>query len=482
MTTSPLEMPVKIGRYEVKGEMGRGGMGIVYQAYDPQFGREVAIKVLSREFMHDAVFQARFEREAKVVASLDHPAIVPVYDFGRMDEQPYLVMRLMASGTLADRLKDKPFTPTECLQTVERICRALDEVHKQGVIHRDLKPSNVLYDQYGHAYLSDFGMARWTNVQAATLTGSNIALGTPGYMSPEQIQGGELDARSDIYALGVLIFEMLTGKHPFKSDTPAMTLVRQLTAPMPHVYDVMPNLPPQYDAVVERTLATKRELRPKSAGEVAALLGKVVNAHSQGLSMRVIPPASKKSDQIENPLKHTRPAEKQEVTCPYCEQVMMVDERLDEVTCGQCQHDFRLLNRLCPNCGTYHEQETAVCEECGQPLSRLCNNCHTANWAGNDHCKACSEPLTTFSLVNASTLKGNIKRQQEHQQFAREVKIKEEEDSKKRMAGMLAKEQKRQAELQRLSQQKRQQDYLLLGIGAVLVVVVLIFVLYSVFS
>ena len=158
MTDMPTE---KFGRYEIKGELGRGGMASVFHAYDPRFERDVAIKVLPREFLHDPQFRARFEREAKMVALLEHPAIVPVYDFGEEEGQPYIVMRYMSGGSLADKVKEGSLPVNEVVKMISRLAPALDAAHSRGIIHRDLKPGNILYDQYGNAFLSDFGIARY---------------------------------------------------------------------------------------------------------------------------------------------------------------------------------------------------------------------------------------------------------------------------------------------------------------------------------
>ena len=152
--------PQKFGRYEIKAEIGRGGMATVYHAYDPRFEREVALKVLPRAMLHDPQFRTRFEREAKTIAMLEHPAIVPVYDFGEEDGQPYFVMRYMTGGSLTDRMKNGPMTVQEVAHLFERLAPALDEAHAKGIIHRDLKPGNILFDQYGEPYISDFGIAK----------------------------------------------------------------------------------------------------------------------------------------------------------------------------------------------------------------------------------------------------------------------------------------------------------------------------------
>jgi serine/threonine-protein kinase len=262
--------PEKIGRYEIKSELGRGGMATVYKAYDPRADREVAVKVLPREMLHDPQFRTRFEREAKTIAQLEHPAIVPLYDFGEDEGQPYFVMRYMTGGSLSDRLKKGPLGVPEVARLFTRLAPALDSAHARGVIHRDLKPGNILFDQYGEPYVSDFGIAKLTEAQAS-VTGSAI-VGTPAYMSPEQAQGEAVDARSDVYGLGVILFEMLTGQQPFHGDTPMSVVVKHITDPVPHILDLKPELPDGIERIVEKALAKDRNERFGSCLQMADAL------------------------------------------------------------------------------------------------------------------------------------------------------------------------------------------------------------------
>lgn len=263
-------MVEKIGRYEIKEEIGRGGMATVYRAYDPVFERDVAIKVLPRAMLHDPQFRLRFEREAKTIAMLEHAAIVPVYDYGEDDGQPYFVMRYMTGGSLADRIKQSPLSLKEIIRILDHIGPALDEAHRRGIVHRDLKPGNILFDQHGVPYVSDFGIAKLTESQT-TLTGSAI-VGTPAYMCPEQAQGESVDGRADIYALGVILFEMLTGRQPYQGDTPMSVVVKHITEPPPHVLEVRPELPPSIDVVVQRAMAKDREERYATVAEMVKAL------------------------------------------------------------------------------------------------------------------------------------------------------------------------------------------------------------------
>ncbi len=273
--------PEKIGRYEIRAEVGRGGMATVYRAYDPRFEREVAIKVLPREMLHDPQFRVRFEREAKTIAMLEHPAIVPVYDFGEEDGQPYFVMRFMTGGSLADRLKQGPFSLQEAARIFERLAPALDEAHARKIIHRDLKPGNILFDQYNEPYLSDFGIAKLSEMQTS-VTGSAI-IGTPAYMSPEQAQGESVDGRADIYALGIILFEMLTGRQPFEGDTPMSVVVKHITGTPPHILDIQPDLPPAIEPVIEKALAKNKDDRFATTVEFAEALGAVARGEKTDL-------------------------------------------------------------------------------------------------------------------------------------------------------------------------------------------------------
>jgi serine/threonine protein kinase len=263
----------QIGRYEIKGEISRGGMSTVFHAYDPRFDRDVAIKVLPREFVHTPQFRARFEREARTIALLEHPAIVPVYDFGEEEGQPYIVMRYMAGGSLADRLNEGPMSLFEVVKMISRLAPALDAAHIKGVIHRDLKPGNILFDQYGNAFLSDFGIARLAQTKGPTLTGE-VILGTPAYMSPERIQGEkqEIGSRSDTYALGVIVYHVLTGEVPYDSDNPAKIMMMHILEPVPNILDVSPDLPPAFDAVIKKTMAKNPDDRYDTAGEFSLAL------------------------------------------------------------------------------------------------------------------------------------------------------------------------------------------------------------------
>ena len=256
--TCSIMQPEMIGIYEVKSELGRGGMATVYLAYDPRFEREVAVKVLPRELLHaDPQFRLRFEREAKIIAQLEHSAIVPVYDVGEADGQPYFVMRYMNGGSLSERIKAGNMTVEEAARILSIVAPGLDEAHSKGIIHRDIKPSNILFDRRNNPYISDFGIAKLTQAQAGNVTGSAI-IGTPAYMAPEQAQGDAVDGRADIYALGIILYEMLTGRQPYEADTPMAVAIKHITDPVPQILLANPKLPQGMDTIIQKAMAKNR--------------------------------------------------------------------------------------------------------------------------------------------------------------------------------------------------------------------------------
>ena len=260
--------PVKIGRYEIRSELGRGGMATVYRGWDTLFEREVAVKVLPRELLHsDPQFKLRFEREAKIIASLEHPSIVPVYDVGEDDGQPYFVMRYMSGGSLSERIKAKVMTVEEAVKLLGQLAPGMDEAHSKGIVHRDLKPSNILFDGKGVPYISDFGIAKLSQAQSGNMTGSAI-IGTPAYMAPEQAQGTGVDGRTDIYAVGIILFEMLTGRQPYEADTPMAVAFKHITDPVPNILASNPNLPDDVENVIQMAMAKDKEERFATAGDL----------------------------------------------------------------------------------------------------------------------------------------------------------------------------------------------------------------------
>jgi len=264
--------PDKIGRYKIKSELGRGGMATVYRAHDPISNREVAVKVLPREMLHNLLTRSRFKRELKMIASLEHPAIVPVYDVGEDDNQPFFVMRYMSGGSLAEIIRKGQLSLEDAALIVERLAAALDHAHARKIIHRDLKPDNVLFDAGNNPYLSDFGVAKLTE-SAVSATGEEV-IGTPAYISPEQARGENVDHRADIYGLGAILYEMLTGERPYGGDTVIGLALQHINDPIPDILKSRPDLPKEVDAIIRKALAKDKAQRYPTAMDLTRALNR----------------------------------------------------------------------------------------------------------------------------------------------------------------------------------------------------------------
>jgi serine/threonine-protein kinase len=277
-----------LGNYEIVSKLGKGGMATVYRARQRNMQRDVAIKVMSADLAADPEFVARFEREAHVIARLEHPRILPVHDFGHEGELFYLVMRLVEGESLYYRLKRGPLPLKTVARYLSQIAEALDYAHAEGVSHRDLKPNNILIDQWDNLYLMDFGLAK---IMAATqsLTQTGVVLGTPAYMAPEVWRGEPVDARTDVYALGVILYEMVLGHTPFESDTPFTLMYKHINDPPPAPRDAMPDLPVEVEQVILKALAKDKDARYQSAGDLARAFNEVMRVAGT-LPERVHPP------------------------------------------------------------------------------------------------------------------------------------------------------------------------------------------------
>jgi WD40 repeat protein len=264
-----------LGRYQLISLLDRGGMADVYKAYQPSLDRYVAIKVLHSHLADESGFIGRFEREAASVARLRHPNIVQIIDFDRQDERYYMVMEFIEGASLKADLKARVdrgelHTLEEAAYVISGMANALDYAHGRGIVHRDVKPGNILFTGEGQVVLADFGIA---HIVGTTLyTESRGMLGTPAYMSPEQVSGDVGDARSDIYSLGIVLYQMLVGRLPFEAETPMGLIQQQLEAQLPHPRQVNPDLPVAVEAVILKTLAKQPEQRYQTAGEMALAL------------------------------------------------------------------------------------------------------------------------------------------------------------------------------------------------------------------
>ncbi|MCE7861313.1 MAG: serine/threonine protein kinase [Chloroflexi bacterium CFX2] len=257
-----------VGPYQIIAQLGQGGMASVFKAYHPALDRYVALKVLHQAFNEDSTFIGRFQREARVVAKLEHPNIVPVYDYAEHEGRPYLVMKFIEGDTLKARMAAGPLSSKEIERVVETVGSALGYAHRQGVLHRDIKPSNVLISMDNVMYLADFGLARIAAAGETTLSTDSV-MGTPQYISPEQAMGRkDLDARTDIYSFGVMLYEVVVGQVPFSADTPFSIIHDHIYTPLPLPMSVNPNVPEPVQRVLLKALAKNWDDRYQNVEEL----------------------------------------------------------------------------------------------------------------------------------------------------------------------------------------------------------------------
>jgi serine/threonine protein kinase len=281
-----------LGPYRILEQIGRGGMATVFKSYHPATNRYVAIKILPEEIADDPNFRERFEREAKVVASLNHVHIVPVFDYGQDRNIAYLVMPFIQTGTLKEYLDQGSLSLEEAYRLFMQIASAVHYAHRKGILHRDIKPANILLDDSKNALLSDFGLTRMIE-SASSVTGKGV-VGTPDYMSPEQGQGQPIDTRSDIYSLGVVLYELLTGEVPFSADTPVAVIYKHANAPLPLPRTKRPDLPQGIENVILKSLAKEPDDRFQTVEEMALALRATIRAPSNandGPSTVLAPPS-----------------------------------------------------------------------------------------------------------------------------------------------------------------------------------------------
>ena len=282
----------RLGSYEIVERLGGGGMAVVYRAVQQPLGREVALKALSPELLQDEGFVKRFEAEAKTLAKLDHPNILTIYDFELADGVAYLTMPLIRGGTLRDILKRGPLDTLSAWRYLREIGDGLQHAHDAGIVHRDLKPTNVLIHTDGRALLADFGLARGAG-QPTHLTTIGLAIGTPGYMAPEQVMGHDVDRRADIYAMGVLTFEMLTGRLPYTGANRMEVAYSTVNSPIPSVVSINSNLPDELDQLLTRVLAKDPNDRPQTVRDLLSQMAKLPQrrASASGSTTATVPPA-----------------------------------------------------------------------------------------------------------------------------------------------------------------------------------------------
>jgi serine/threonine protein kinase len=262
----------RLGNYDIVEEIGRGGMAVVYRAYQRSLNRHVAIKVLAPQLGFDQQFVERFQREARAAAKLRHPNIVVIHDVAHQEGIYYLVMELLEGRTLKELIEQKGSLPPErAAHIVEQVASALDYAHQQGLVHRDVKPANIFVGKDDRTILTDFGIAKAAS-ETQHLTRTGMLIGTPEYMSPEQAEGGEVDYRTDLYALGVVLYQMLAGRVPFQSTTPHATLHAVIYEPPPPLRQLRPNLSPAVESVVMKSIDKQPTQRFQSGSELGTAL------------------------------------------------------------------------------------------------------------------------------------------------------------------------------------------------------------------
>ncbi len=266
-----------IGPYTIIEQVGAGGMATVYKAHQPKLDRHIALKMMHRMFLDDKSFIVRFEREAHIVGQLDHPNIVPIYDYALHDGQPYLVMKYIEGRTLKEHMQDEALSLDEIRHVMRSVCDALTYAHQKGVLHRDIKPSNIIIDTNGTPYLTDFGLARVAQRGESTIS-LDTMLGTPHYISPEQAQGESIDARSDVYSTGILLYELVTGRLPFTGESAYAIVHKQIFASPPSPSQLNPDVTPAVEMVLLKALAKEPQARYNTPNELFAAFENALQA------------------------------------------------------------------------------------------------------------------------------------------------------------------------------------------------------------
>lgn len=313
-----------LGQYKIDREIGRGGMGVVFKAYQPGLNRWVAIKILPPQYANTPQLRERFLREARVIAQLEHPHILPVYDFGQQDHYIYLVMRYIEDSCTLIAVMNRRLTLPEMATYLQPVAAALDYAHRRGIIHRDVKPGNILLDQDQRVLLADFGLARSIETdEHLTRTGSGI--GSPAYMSPEQGAGKAVDHRTDIYALGVIAYQMLTGQIPHRAETPQQIIIKRNSEPPPPLRRYNPDISPDIEWVVQKALSQTPEARYASAGAFVTALQQAFTGATQVGGLPATTPDDSVSRISTARCSHCgQPVTPQMAFCGYCGQAVNI--------------------------------------------------------------------------------------------------------------------------------------------------------------
>ncbi len=486
-----------IGKYRVVQRLGRGGMAEVYRAYQTTLDRYVALKVILPQLTADPDFLKRFEREAKNVAALRHPNIIQVFDFDVEAGQPYMVMEYIEGDALNRLLaklaqRGQTLPEAQALRVVREIAQALAYAHKQNVVHRDVKPANVMLDKSGRVVLTDFGVAKM--VGGETLTATGTATGTPAYMSPEQALGAAVDQRADLYALGVILFELITGRVPFEAETPLAIMLQHAHAVRPSPRQWQPNLADGLERLILKSLARDPGERCQSAEEflgylnnpaAAAQIIVPASALTPGdpaarPSSPAAPPAAQAASNAETvppvpaaaqPVARTLRQTLKALTCYHCTGAGLELEPDGRVRCTFCNELNEMAGPVCPRCEFVNAAGAEICQSCNLALGRTCPNCQTRNWSGAERCVACGRSLDTLAALIERAGDAGERFHQERRDLAA-VSAQEEAGARQRLAQLEAIDQRRQAALQAAAaRQAREQR---LALTAIFVIVLLI--------
>jgi eukaryotic-like serine/threonine-protein kinase len=425
-----------LGTYQLVERLGQGGMATVYRAYEPTLDRYVAIKILPQFFARDRNFTQRFRREARAVAQLDHPNIVAIHNYGEEGGITYIAMRLVEGGTLK-QVRGQAYPPDRAIKLIQPIARALDYAHKRGIIHRDIKPANILIAEGDWPMLADFGLAKMAEA-SQKLTGTGVGVGTPMYMSPEQGQGINVDHRTDIYSLGIMLYEMLTGDVPFRADTPMGVVIKHITAPMPMPRSINPDIPEPLERIILKATAKSPDQRFQTANEMSEVLELMLHQLMVTEAPAILPDFE--VPDVYAPTEIVKASEPQpphpplpveieaeapreipvsaspvikEIICPACQTANPDDMQFCE-NCGKSlvskESDpsmvtiFPLAINVCPSCATGNRPGVRFCENCGHELDEAeagkseeseltCPECNAKNRPGVGFCEECGHPL-----------------------------------------------------------------------------------------
>ena len=383
--------------------LGQGGMARVYRGKQENLDRFVAIKVLPPYYAADPAFVERFKLEARAMAKLSHPNIVTVHDAGEENGRLFIIMEYVGGGTLKQKMANS-MQMREVIQIISEVASALTYAHSMGIVHRDVKPVNVLMDASGRAVLSDFGIAKVLQTSAA-LTRDGAGVGTPEYMSPEQCRGGPVDARTDIYALGVMLYEMLTGHTPFEADNYTALAHAHIYEAPPPPSRLNPRVSPAVQSVVMKALEKDPANRFHKATEMASALDAAAAAQAPVVPMaRPVAPALARSVE---PAQRPMPSQTPAIYCPRCRAPNTPYQRF----CSTCGFAFAAQPApapqpahatgsyvSCPNCRALNKPINRFCTTCGQGLLAgvagvVCRSCGVRNAAGLRFCTACGNPL-----------------------------------------------------------------------------------------